>query len=69
MQIIAQYAFRTFLQPTSYTASTVDQAKLALDHFARKWDASYPTVSKIWETHWDNITPFFQYPADIRKVI
>ena len=52
-----------------YTASTVDEAKLALDNFAHKWDQSYPTVSRIWETHWDNITPFFEYPADIRKVI
>lgn len=52
-----------------YTASTVEEAKLALDDFATKWDANYPTVSKLWKTHWDNITPFFEYPADIRKVI
>ena len=52
-----------------YTASTADEAKIALDNFAQKWDCTYPSVSKIWQTHWDNVTAFFQYPADIRKVI
>ena len=34
-----------------------------------KWDASYPTISQMWRRNWEHLTPFFAYPADIRKVI
>ena len=35
----------------------------------QKWDEAYPTVGQIWRRNWERITPFFAYPADIRKVI
>ena len=52
-----------------YTSATVDEAELELAGFAEKWDEKFPSISKSWVTHWANITPFFEYPADIRKVI
>jgi putative transposase len=52
-----------------YQASTVADAELRLGEFAAKWDASYPTISQMWRRNWDRLTPFFAYPADIRKVI
>ena len=52
-----------------YQASTVEQAEQKLDEFAAKWDESYPTISKMWRRNWAHLTPFFAYPADIRKVI
>lgn len=33
------------------------------------WDDKYPTISKSWINHWDNVIPFFDYPEDIRKAI
>lgn len=54
---------------TIYTAKTADEAELALTAFAEKWDEIFPSISKSWIDHWHNITPFFQYPEDIRKVI
>ena len=54
---------------TIYTADTVDQAELALDEFAEKWDHKYPTISLLWRRHWDRIIPFLAYPEYIRKVI
>lgn len=54
---------------TIYTAKTAEDAELALSAFSDKWDNEFPSITKIWLTHWDNITPFFQYPQDIRKVI
>ena len=32
-------------------------------------DGRYPTISQSWRRNWEHITPFFAYPADIRKVI
>jgi putative transposase len=52
-----------------YQAATAADAGLQLDAFAQKWDAVCPMVSQTWRRHWDRITPFFAYPAEIRKVI
>ena len=52
-----------------YSAPTTDDAETALTCFAEKWDDKYPSISKSWLNHWDNVTPFFDYPADIRKAI
>lgn len=52
-----------------YQAATAQEAGEQLDAFAEKWDAQCPMVSQIWRRHWDRITPFLAYPADIRKVI
>lgn len=52
-----------------YSSATVEDAEIALTEFSEKWDEKYPTISKSWLTHWHNITPFFDYPADIRKAI
>jgi len=52
-----------------YTSATEQQAEVALDAFGKKWDAKYPTISQMWRRHWENVIPFFDYPADIRKAI
>jgi len=52
-----------------YAAKTVDEAELALTTFCEKWDKEFPAISRSWLTHWENITPFFEYPDEIRKVI
>jgi putative transposase len=52
-----------------YGAITLDEAEMALEAFAEKWDKKYPTISKSWRAHWVNLTPFFAYEHDIRKVI
>lgn len=52
-----------------YSAKTIQEAEMALDDFARKWDNQYPSISQMWLNHWENITPFFDYPEDIRRAI
>ncbi len=52
-----------------YSSKTIEEAELALSSFSEKWDKQFPSISKSWLTHWENITPFFAYPAEIRKVI
>ena len=54
---------------TIYTSATEQQAELALEAFARKWDGKYPTIRQTWRKHWERVIPFFDYPEDIRKVI
>jgi putative transposase len=52
-----------------YTAPTTEGAEQALESFAAKWDTRYPSISKSWRSRWDNVTPFFSYPPEIRKAI
>jgi putative transposase len=52
-----------------YGAATAEQARIELDAFAAKWDSTHPTISQVWRRNWERITPFFAFPAEIRKVI
>jgi putative transposase len=52
-----------------YRAATREEAEVRLSEFAEKWDTQFPTISRSWRANWERITPFFAYPADIRKVI
>ena len=52
-----------------YRGATEESAHLALLEFAEKWDKKYPTISKSWESHWHNLSTYFQYPEEIRKPI
>jgi putative transposase len=54
---------------TIYTAATAEQAELELEAFASKWDRTHPTIAQIWRRNWVHVTPFFSFPAEIRKVI
>src|SRR5205085_9822186 len=52
-----------------YRAATREEAELKLEEFARKWDSGFPTIARSWRANWERVTPFFAYPADIRRVI
>lgn len=52
-----------------YTASTEVDAEQRLTDFEEKWDKDYPTIGLAWRRNWQNLTTFFAYPPDIRKVI
>ena len=52
-----------------YGAPTVEAAEEALEAFALKWDPRFPSISKSWRSRWENVIPFFSYPAEIRKAI
>jgi len=52
-----------------YAAATESEAEQALVDFAERWDKQYPTISKSWLNHWQQVIPFFAFPADIRKAI
>ncbi len=52
-----------------YQSVTEQEALLALEQFAQRWDDKYPQISKSWYAHWENINTLFNYPEDIRKAI
>ena len=54
---------------TIYQSATVLEAEEALEKFATKWDAKYPTIAKQWRLKWTDIITLFEFPAAIRKAI
>lgn len=54
---------------TIYGAVNKDAAALALDDFEMKWGKKYQYAVRSWRTNWDDLTTFFDYPAEIRKII
>jgi transposase-like protein len=54
---------------TIYGAATLREAEAALARFSETWDNKYPAIAKAWRSDWAELTAFFDYPPDIRKVI
>jgi transposase-like protein len=52
-----------------YTAPTIEAAQLALDRFAQSWEARYPASVAAWRNHWNELTTFFKYPVELRRMI
>ncbi len=54
---------------TIYTAPNKEAAQVALDEFAKKWESKYKYAIKSWRNNWDELTTFFEFPVEIRKII
>lgn len=52
-----------------YAAVDEPSALNALDVFAERWDRKYPKISKSWRENWANLSTYFKYPEEIRKLI
>ena len=52
-----------------YQAFTKEEAQAELDKLEEKWGKKYPIVFQSWRNKWDNLTVYFEYPEDIRRVI
>lgn len=52
-----------------YQAETKDLAEYNLLRLEEKWGDKYPMVIKSWQNNWENLTSYFKYSADIRRLI
>jgi len=52
-----------------YKAATEDGALLELDRFEEIWGAKYPLIVRSWRNNWSELSTFFKYPPEIRKLI
>ena len=53
----------------TYEASTKDLAEDELLKLEEKWGKKYPIVLQSWNNKWENLSVYFKYPKEIRKVI
>lgn len=52
-----------------YDAPTKQAALAALEDFANIWEDKYSYAIKSWKDNWDELTVFFEFPVEIRKII
>ena len=56
-------------------AAVDEQAALdALETFAQNWDnkypkIKYPKIAKSWQENWTNLSTYFKYPQEVRRLI
>lgn len=52
-----------------YAAVDEDAALMALDAFSEHWDKKYPTISQSWRANWANLSTYFKFPQELRRLI
>ena len=60
--------FMNDLKPV-YQAVSKEAAEDALLALDEKWGKLYPIVLQSWNNKWENLSVYFKYPPEIRKVI
>jgi transposase-like protein len=52
-----------------YTAVNREQAESYLLEASEKWAGKYPAALKSWEANWEELTTFFDFGSEIRRLI
>ena len=52
-----------------YAAVDEPSAEEALERFAEKWDKKYPKISASWRENWANLSTYFKFPEELRRLI
>jgi len=52
-----------------YQALTFEEAELAFEMFKEKWGKKHPIIIRSWENNWLELTAYFKYPYEIRRII
>ena len=52
-----------------YAAVDEETALNALDVFAEHWDKKYPKISQSWRDNWANLSTYFKFPQEVRRLI
>lgn len=52
-----------------YAAVDEPAALEALELFAQRWDKKYPKITASWQGNWPNLSTYFKFPQEIRRLI
>ena len=52
-----------------YNAPNKEAAAVELNNLEKKWEGKYSYTILSWKNNWDDLTVFFQFPLEIRKII
>ena len=66
-QVIQQSLYKTKDLKLVYKADTEELT--ALDDLEEKWGKKYPASIGSWRNNWTQLSTYFKYPSEIRKLI
>lgn len=71
MKHVASSRVKEFLSDLKkvYQAVSEKEALVARNHLEANWGEKYPLAVKPWINHWDDLSGFFKYPDELRKII
>src|SRR6478672_2416848 len=49
--------------------SEEQRAEQELNEFIAQWGNKYLTIGRLWRENWERVIPFFEFPAEVRRVI
>lgn len=52
-----------------YQAPTLEYAQAALDSLEERWGNKYRSSVDSWKNNWNQLSAYFKYPPEIRKII
>ncbi len=52
-----------------YGAPSEEDAEYRLEEFREKWGAKYPQILKSWDKNWSELSTYFKYPQEVRRLI
>lgn len=52
-----------------YKAVNETMAMQALEVLETTWGDKYPVAVQSWKNNWENLSAYFDFPAEIRKII
>jgi putative transposase len=52
-----------------YGAPTLEDAEYRLEEFRDRWDGKYPQILKSWDANWAELSTYFKYPQEVRRLI
>lgn len=52
-----------------YKAATRDEAEANLTQLDQRWGTKYPMAVRSWQNNWAEVSTFFDYPSEIRRII
>lgn len=52
-----------------YGAPSLEDAEYRLEEFRDKWGGKYPQILKSWDANWAELSTYFKYPEEIRRLI
>ncbi len=52
-----------------YGAPSLDDAEYRLEELRDKWSKKYPQVLKSWDANWTELSAYFKFPDEVRRII
>jgi transposase-like protein len=52
-----------------YAVVNLESVQQAMQHLEEKWSLRFPYVIKSWYNNWDNLTTYYHFPPEIRRLM